>query len=257
MALCFNRLYLYYSIMVFTTIIIPTFNSGKTVQVALESVLRQTFQDWECIVVDGASKDNTIEIVKEYCAKDSRFHYISERDHGIYDAFNKGWRMAKGTWIMYLGADDFYVLDGLEKLMAIASDSNDILYGDCELRFNKTRKIRGNTPLQNIGFELPACHQSMAMKRSLIEILGGFDLKYKIYGDLDIVQRAYKKGAIFTETSAIISSFYVGGVSADNLSAIKELYFLIKVNGIEKRPFLRIIVLLMRTTMLKIYHAFK
>lgn len=239
------------------TIIIPTFNSEKTVRVALESVLRQSFQDWECIVVDGASKDNTIEIVKEYCAKDSRFHYISEKDHGIYDAFNKGWKMAKGVWIMYLGADDYYFPDGLEKLMSITMDGKDIVYGDCELRFNKTRKIRGNTSLDNIGYELPACHQSMAMRRSLIETLGGFDLKYKIYGDLDIVQRAYKAGARFAETSEIISSFYVGGVSADNLSATKELYSLIKSNGIEKKPVLRIIVLVMRTSLLKIYHAFK
>ncbi len=69
---------------------------------ALDSVLNQSYQDWECIVVDGASKDNTIGIVKEYVSKDARFRYISEPDHGIYDAFNKGWKMAKGQWVMYL-----------------------------------------------------------------------------------------------------------------------------------------------------------
>ena len=79
------------------SIIIATYNSGKTLRRALDSVLNQSYQDWECIVVDGASKDNTIGIVKEYVKKDSRFRYISEPDHGIYDAFNKGWKMAKGA----------------------------------------------------------------------------------------------------------------------------------------------------------------
>lgn len=239
------------------TIIIPTFNSGKTVHIALESVLQQTFQDWECIVVDGASKDNTIEIVKDYCAKDNRIHYISERDHGIYDAFNKGWRMAKGTWIMYLGADDYYFPDGLEKLMTIASDSKDILYGDCELRFNKTRKIRGNAPLTEIGYMLPACHQSIAMRRSFFEILGGFDLKYKVYGDLDIIQRAYIAGARFAETNDVISSFYVGGVSSDNLAALNEIYSIMKANRIVKHPRIKIMQLAFRTVIFKIYHLFK
>ncbi|HBV84011.1 MAG TPA: glycosyltransferase, partial [Lachnospiraceae bacterium] len=72
----------------------------------MSSVLNQSFQGWECIIVDGASKDNTIEIMEEYCEKDARFRYVSEPDNGIYDAFNKGWRLAKGQWIQYLGSDD-------------------------------------------------------------------------------------------------------------------------------------------------------
>ena len=77
------------------SIIVATYNSDKTLRQALDSVLNQSYQDWECIVVDGASKDSTIDIVKEYVSKDSRFRYISEPDNGIYDAFNKGWKMAK------------------------------------------------------------------------------------------------------------------------------------------------------------------
>ena len=78
------------------SIIIATFNAGKTLKVALTSVLNQTFQSWECVIVDGGSKDNTVEIIREYELKDNRFRHISEPDNGIYDAFNKGWRMAKG-----------------------------------------------------------------------------------------------------------------------------------------------------------------
>lgn len=98
------------------SIIIATFNAAKTLETALESIQNQSFQDWECIIVDGASKDNTIDIIKKYCKKDARFRYISESDNGIYDAFNKGWRLAKGIWVQYLGSDDKLTKDGLNNM---------------------------------------------------------------------------------------------------------------------------------------------
>ena len=79
------------------TIVIATYNSEKTLAVAMESVLNQTFQDWECLVVDGASTDSTVSIVEEFIRVDKRFRLISEPDKGIYDAFNKGWRNAMGV----------------------------------------------------------------------------------------------------------------------------------------------------------------
>ena len=122
------------------SIIIATYNSEKTLRRALDSVLNQSYQDWECIVVDGASKDNTIGIVKEYVSKDARFRYISEPDHGIYDAFNKGWKMAKGEWVMYLGSDDEYTKDGIKVLME-NSDGADVVYGNVILRDFSTISI--------------------------------------------------------------------------------------------------------------------
>lgn len=109
------------------SIIIATYNSEKTLRRALDSVLNQSYQDWECIVVDGASKDNTIGIVKEYVKKDSRFRYISEPDHGIYDAFNKGWKMAKGEWVMYLGSDDRLTTNGFSEVFKDSNFRNTII----------------------------------------------------------------------------------------------------------------------------------
>ena len=148
------------------SIIIATYNSEKTLKRALDSVLNQSFQDWECIVVDGASIDNTIEIVKEYVKKDSRFRYISEPDHGIYDAFNKGWKMAKGEWVMYLGSDDEYTKEGIKALMN-NSDGADVVYGDTYFREFNNDKIRfqQSSPVKMGGF---CCHQSLAMKREII-----------------------------------------------------------------------------------------
>lgn len=239
------------------SIIIATFNAASTLANALKSVKNQSYEDYECIVVDGGSKDDTIKIADEFSSQDSRFKYISEHDNGIYDAFNKGWKMAKGDWVMYLGADDFYFPDGISELLRIANDNTDIIYGDCELRFNKTCKVRGNIPLSSIGYKLPACHQSIAMRRSMIESLDGFNLSYKVYADLDIVQRGYLAGARFAETNAVISSFHVGGVSTDNLAASGELYRLIKTNGIVKYPLLKMVELTMITMLFKVYHLFK
>ena len=103
------------------SIIIATFNSSRTLAKALESVLEQNFNDWECIIVDGKSTDNTLDIIKEFELKDSRFSHVSEKDNGIYDAFNKGWKMAKGEWIYYLGSDDYLTGDGLKKLASVES----------------------------------------------------------------------------------------------------------------------------------------
>ena len=77
------------------SIIIATFNAAKTLSVALDSVLKQSFQDWECIIVDGASKDETVAIIKEYEPRfEGRMRWVSEPDKGIYDAMNKGLQMA-------------------------------------------------------------------------------------------------------------------------------------------------------------------
>ena len=112
------------------SIIIATYNSERTIKRALESVMNQTYQNWECLVIDGNSKDKTIEIVNNFVKLDSRFRYISESDNGIYDAFNKGWQKAKGKWIYYLGSDDWLEEDGLRLLMK-EEDANTVILKDC------------------------------------------------------------------------------------------------------------------------------
>ena len=144
------------------SIIIATFNSEKTLRKALESVYTQDFQDWECVVVDGASTDETLDIVKEYVAKDSRFRYISEPDKGIYDAFNKGWRQAKGEWIHYLGSDDRLVKDGFKNLF-LQDIHADLVGGAVYLVRDDEKDILQETNLAD------GCHQAFITKRKIIE----------------------------------------------------------------------------------------
>lgn len=162
------------------SVIIATYNSEKTIRVALDSVLNQQYQDWECIVVDGLSKDGTVAIVKEFCEKDSRFRCVSEKDNGIYDAFNKGWKMAKGEWIHYLGSDDYLTDEGFSKLMETEHPNVAIVSGHCYCI-----KLDGSIK-ENYSVEYYGCHQGKLTRRSAIESCGGFDESFKIMADMDL-----------------------------------------------------------------------
>ena len=106
------------------TVITATFNSGKTVRDTIESVLRQTYQEIEYLIIDGGSKDNTMDIVKEYEPRfNGKLRYISEPDKGIYDAMNKGIRMATGDVVGLLNSDDFYTSsDVLQQVADVMAD---------------------------------------------------------------------------------------------------------------------------------------
>jgi len=204
------------------SIIIATYNSEKTLRRAMNSVLNQDYQDWECIVVDGASKDGTIGIVKEFVAKDPRFRYISEPDKGIYDAFNKGWKMAKGEWVMYLGSDDEYTKEGIKALME-NSDGADVVYGDTYFREANSNKMRlqQSSPVKMGGF---CCHQSLAMKKTVISELSGFDEQYKILADKDLVCKTIKMGANIRQIHLAISIFSLDGVSTTSFQRYIESF---------------------------------
>ena len=116
------------------SLITVTYNSSITLSDTLQSVLNQTYPDIEYIIVDGASKDNTVSIIKEYEPKfHGRMKWISERDKGLYDAMNKGIRMATGEVLGILNSDDFFTTNVVLQQVADAFEANrelDAVYGD-------------------------------------------------------------------------------------------------------------------------------
>ena len=114
------------------SLITVTYNSGDVLRCAIESVLRQTYPDIEYILVDGASEDNTLDIIRTCESRfTGRMHWISEPDQGLYDAMNKGIRMATGDIIGILNSDDFFTSnDVLEKVAAGFTEDIDAVYGD-------------------------------------------------------------------------------------------------------------------------------
>lgn|SRR5574344_169206 len=189
------------------SIIIATYNSGKTLHTALESVVNQQFQNWECIIVDGASTDNTLHIIKDYAENDSRIKYISEADHGIYDAFNKGWRMAKGTWVQYLGSDDSLTLYGLRDIHLEQYSDYSIVTGDVYI--NKTD---GTTKI-NLSAGYGGCHQGKFTKREILKQMNGFDECFPILADYDLMLKMKHSHYKVKNIRVNVAYFAMGGIS--------------------------------------------
>lgn len=189
------------------SIIIATFNAGKTLKVALTSVLNQTFQSWECVIVDGGSKDNTVEIIREYELKDNRFRHISEPDNGIYDAFNKGWRMAKGEWVYYLGSDDRLTKESFTALLKEKHPDCDVISGDVWIE-----KLDG-TIKPNVSKGFNGCHQGKLVRRSIIEKMNGFDEQYRILADKDLMIKMEKYGVKIVNIHSMVAYFFMDGAS--------------------------------------------
>lgn len=201
------------------SIIIATYNSAASLTNALLSVLNQTYQDWECIVVDGASKDDTITIVKDFEEKDNRFSHISEPDKGIYDAYNKGWKMAKGEWIYYLGSDDTLFDSGLKLLISHCGDSS-IVYGDmCYCGF--ARELYKPSPdILSLGQMIS--HQSLIMRRDILQRFGGFDETYRICSDYDLIQKCIQSKCEMKHINGYVAKFNVSGISGSSTDNLRE-----------------------------------
>lgn len=190
------------------SIITVTFNSAATVRDTIESVLKQEYPNIEYLIVDGASKDNTMEIVKEMEPYfQGRLHYVSEPDKGIYDAMNKGIKMAKGEVVGILNSDDFFSSDDVIALVADAFSSDedmDAVYGD--IHFVKDENLRKCTRyysskyfkpwLLRFGF-MPA-HPSFYCKKNVFEKYGLYDLQYRTSSDFEMMVRLLGKYKIKT-----------------------------------------------------------
>lgn len=210
----------------FISIIVATYNAGNTIDALLRSITEQNYQNWECIIVDGASKDDTIEIVKLYVVRDSRIRYISEPDKGIYDAFNKGWKLALGEWIYYIGADDILLQNGLRNLLQSNYNPNSgCLYGNVIISLYGGKKLNYTHSVSPDLIKYKTInHQALIMRKSVIKELGGFDEKYKICADSDLLLKAIVAGIVFEYKDINIAIFSDAGVSSNSLKNIKEAY---------------------------------
>ena len=165
-------------------------------------------------MVDGVSTDDTMQIVEEYEVKDNRFRHISEQDKGIYDAFNKGWRMAKGEWVYFLGSDDSVTENGLSNLISVVTPETSVVYGDMYALYEdgSERYVKAR-PAKQMTYIMAPSHQGMITRKSSIEAEGGFDLHFKVRADFDLTQRIYLKYGNFVYTPNAITKCLQTGVS--------------------------------------------
>lgn len=233
------------------SIITATFNSAKTLKDTIQSVLRQTNKDFEYLIIDGGSTDDTIDIVKSYESEFSgRLKWVSEKDQGIYDAMNKGIKMASGDVVGILNSDDYFTSDDILQTVdnAFKSHEIDAIYGDIHfirdgnpqkcVRYYSSRMFR---PFWlRFGF-MPA-HPSFYCKREIFDKAGLYSLDYKIGADYEMMVRLFKRHKI---KSLYVNKDFVtmrtGGASNNNvrsrLTLIEEDVKACRVNGIYTNRF--------------------
>lgn len=209
------------------SIITATYNSEKTLQDTLISLERQSHPDIEYIIVDGASKDGTINLIKNNCTKVSKI--ICEADRGIYDALNKGINAASGDVIGFLHSDDLLAYDDVLVDIAKTFESTgcDAVYGDLEYvsQDDTDKRVRlwksgvfKRTKMQ-LGWMPP--HPSFYMKRSCYKEFGSFSLDYHISADYDSLLRYILKQRIsIAYLPKILVKMRVGGISNRSLSSM-------------------------------------
>jgi len=223
------------------SIITITYNSAKTLPRALESVQSQTYPDIEHIIVDGASTDGTREIIEAYAAKHTNVRWVSEKDNGIYDALNKGIRMAAGDAIGFLHSDDvFYSADSIAHIAeAFAATQAEVVYGDLQYCHGErvVRRWKSNPfhpSALKYGWMPP--HPTVYVRREVYQQVGPYDDWFRISADFDMMLRIFSAGYKTHYIPEVLVSMETGGASNRNtkarLSKTQEDYIVLKKNHI-------------------------
>jgi glycosyltransferase involved in cell wall biosynthesis len=199
------------------SIVIPTFNSEKTIVECIKSILIQSFKNIEVLIIDGCSTDKTIEIVQRYECQLPIKYYI-EKDKGIYDAMNKGIEKAGGYYLYFLGSDDtIYDQNVMQEIAELISQGNEkVIYGNVKMNgrheFIKDGTVYGGEfDLKRLlSHNIP--HQGIFYPKSLFGKIGNFNPKYKVLADHDLNLRAFSEFK-FKYIDHIIANFTLGGTS--------------------------------------------
>lgn len=234
------------------SLITVTYNAGGVLCCAIESALHQTYSNLEYIIVDGASKDNTLDIIRAYEPQfQGRMKWISEPDCGLYDAMNKGIRMATGDVVGILNSDDFFTSNDVLEKVADSFTGNDVnaVYGDIHfvrsddlnrcVRYYSSRIFRRG--LMRLGF-IPA-HPSFYCRRECFEKYGCYKTDYKIAADFDLLLRFIYVHRIRIKYLPVdMVTMRLGGASTSGLKSrmtgMKEHLRSFRENGVKTNRFL-------------------
>ena len=197
------------------SIITIVYNNVRDIERTMLSVLNQSYQNIEYIVVDGASTDGTLEIIQRY--QDRLSKVLSEKDAGIYDAMNKGLTLASGDYVLFMNSgDELYAPDTVENVFSTALNA-DIYYGETEMyneAWQSIGKRRHSVPenftWKSFRYGMTISHQAIYIRRSLTE---PYDRKYQLSADIDWILTAAKKAKTSVKVSGYVAKYLVGGMS--------------------------------------------
>ena len=212
------------------TIIIPTFNRAAIIPATLDSIITQDYKDWECLVVDDFSTDNTCDIIKQYVEKDNRFHYLkNERKKGAQGARNTGLNHSKSEWVIFFDSDNLMHSDFLKKVTQKMSNNIDVVQCFSNVIDETTKEKKGMLHWQNYGlihdklFDMQTYvdNQVLIRKSKLIEI-GGLDEDCPSMQEWDTHIRL-SKIARYTTVEEPLLDYFVGGADAISTDTKREV----------------------------------
>lgn len=204
------------------SIITVTFNAASVIEPTLASVAEQSYRNFEYLLIDGGSTDDTV--VKAKASGIKFAHIVSERDKGLYDAMNKGIKLAKGDYLCFLNAGDaFHSPDTLEKIVAAIPEGAslpDILYGetaevDDNRNFVRMRRLQAPDKLHWTSFKqgMMVCHQAFYARRDLVPL---YDLKYRLSADVDWCIKIMKCSENMVNVGFTVVDYLQNGLSLQN-----------------------------------------
>ena len=211
------------------SIVTATYNSGKTVRDTIESVLRQSYTDYEYIIKDGGSKDETLNVCREYEERfGGRMKIISSPDKGIYDAMNQGFQAAKGDILMLINSDDLFSREDAVELAVKAFEEHpevDGVYAD--LYYVSQNNINNIVRVWKTGEQKPMrrgwlpAHPTFYVRREIYEKYGYFNLNYPLAADFELMLRFIERHKIkLTYLPLHLVKMRLGGATSKNLTNI-------------------------------------
>jgi glycosyltransferase involved in cell wall biosynthesis len=212
------------------SIIIATFNSGEKFWGCLGSIFSQTFDDYEVIVIDGGSNDDTLEVIQRNRQRIA--YWITEPDGGIYDAWNKGLKRSRGEWVCFVGADDFFwdneVLSETCKCLETAPIGMSVAYGRVALvnREGSVISMRGepwDSAKGSFQDLMSIPHPGAMHRRELFNRRGVFDTQFRIAGDYELLLRELPENEAFFMPGIITVGVGMGGVSSTPAGMFRSL----------------------------------
>lgn len=210
----------------FFTIITATYNAASTLPRLLESLAAQTCRDFELVIQDGASTDDTVAVAESYRHRLPALSLVSEPDTGIYDAWNKALPRVRGEWVLFLGADDVLanpqVLESAKKILKMFPDSvlfgaGDMVLVDTEGIVHKTIIADCNKAFERLSrvFGMPLSHSALFTRQKVVTS-NAFDVSYKITGDCDFLCRTWRTSSEARALHLLVTHMSLGGVSSNS-----------------------------------------
>ena len=234
------------------SIITVVYNDKSNIEETIRSVIYQTYTNIEYIIIDGGSTDGTIDIIKKY--KDKIDYFISEKDNGIYDAMNKGIRIATGNYINFMNSGDrFNSLDILKLITDQIDSTDDVIYGnhivyyDPQIYGDFQRTVIASKNLDNIWKGMPFSHQSCFVKTEIMKNIGFNYSNLKIAQDFALIYELYKKKYNFKFVDLTISSILAGGYSdtfSNRYHSLKENLIVLLQNNEIKYKIIRYVIII-------------